>query len=163
LPIGEDIKQNPTNDLCNPTTDSVIREMHEIRQNTDWKWVQNLQMKYIKIKNLIAEFKKSLAWATNGTQLSNSNLNSIIFLILGVYVTLSNFKGLVTQKIQEYVEKAKGRLLRTSRLNLAWRNSMHNASAQEAYKTEKSKNLNKLLKNDYRVFDLKNTARSEVK
>jgi hypothetical protein len=76
LPFSNTPRSIPTNDLCQPTTEDVIRDIKDTRKTIDWNYVSSLQSKRDKVKAMVNAFKANLSWAMSGSKLSVANLNS---------------------------------------------------------------------------------------
>jgi hypothetical protein len=76
LPVDNTTKRPLSNDLCDPTTEQIIKEMKEIRTTLDWAYIQSLQVKRDKVKEVIEIFKTHLSWSGSSSKLSAANISS---------------------------------------------------------------------------------------
>jgi hypothetical protein len=61
------------------------------------------------------------------------------------------------------MDEARGRLLKTKKLLSSWKNTLYHTKAQDPYKLELNKDAKDVLRREYRIFDLKNVVKSDVR
>jgi hypothetical protein len=71
-------------------------------------------------------------------------------------------KNRALKRLLELTDEAKGRLMRTRKLLASWRNTLYHTKAQDPYKLAMINNMKDVIKTDFRIFDLKNTVKSDV-